>query len=215
MLKSLNPKKPLDPSDFETIDNVSDILYEITDKMGKAKAMLERKNLRDKLSKHLVPDKNAVKKIPLKKSPDKLADFKKGHDFEQKVALWAKTFFEANEIDINIRMNGLAVKRPYEVDVHVLRKVDISLNQQNIWIECKNLSSIIKRDHILLLKSKMKDVEDAFNENREKIYFDKGAIASTSDFDSDAILAADNEIACIYYNKTTNSFTLKNKPEWI
>lgn len=53
LLKSLNPKKPLDSSDFETLDKVSHIIDEITDKMMNAKEMLERKNLRDKLAKHL------------------------------------------------------------------------------------------------------------------------------------------------------------------
>lgn len=52
VMELLNPKKPLDLSDFKTLDDVFRILDEITDKMMSAKELLERKNLRDKLAKH-------------------------------------------------------------------------------------------------------------------------------------------------------------------
>lgn len=158
------------------------------------------------ISKKKAIEKKVVEKTIIKKLPDKLEDFKKGHDFEKKVALWAKKFFEANEIYTNILINGFAVKRPYEVDVHVIRKVGNILNRtdQDIWIECKNLNSTIKRSHVQTLNGKMEDVENACDEGREDFYFDKGAIASTSEFDSDAIRTADDkEIACFYYNKDT------------
>ncbi|MCK4348701.1 MAG: hypothetical protein KAW47_08800 [Thermoplasmatales archaeon] len=146
------------------------------------------------------------------KGTSKETAHKKGHDFEKKVAKWAKRYFNAGEVKTNILMNGLRVKRPYEIDVHVHRKRFLS--EANIWIECKDISSSIKRTHIFKLKSSAEDIEDAYNVDREDFYFDRLAFVSTSKFDVDALsYADDNDIACFHYDG--KKYELKNQPSWL
>lgn len=146
------------------------------------------------------------------KETGKETTHKKGHDFEKKVAKWAKRYFNADKVKTNILMNGLRVKRPYEIDVHVHRKRFLS--EADIWIECKNISSSIKRTHIFKLKSSAEDVEDAYNADREDFYFDRLAFVSTSKFDVDALsYADDNDIACFHYDG--KKYELKNQPSWL
>lgn len=124
---------------------------------------------------------------------------KKGHDFEKKVAKWAKEFFSADKVETNILMNGNNVKRPYEIDVHV-HKAGL-LTSEDIWIECKNIKSSIKRTHMFKLLSSANDIKDACEAGREKFYFDKLVFVSTSNFDVDALsYAAENNIACFHYD---------------
>lgn len=146
------------------------------------------------------------------KGTSKETAHKKGHDFEKKVAKWAKRYFNAGEVKTNILMNGLRVKRPYEIDVHVHRKRFLS--EANIWIECKDISSSIKRTHIFKLKSSAEDIEDAYNVDREDFYFDRIAFVSTSKFDADALsYADDNDIACFHYDG--KKYEPKNQPSWL
>lgn len=124
---------------------------------------------------------------------------KKGHDFEKKVANWAKEFFSADKVETNILMNGNEVKRPYEIDVHV-HKTGL-LTSDDILIECKNIKSSIKRTHMFKLLSSANDIKDAYEAGREKFYFDKLVFVSTSNFDVDALsCAAANNIACFHYD---------------
>ena len=56
--------------------------------------------------------------MPVSRSRARAAQ-KRGHKFEKRVARWAKRYFDAEKVETNILMNGLRVKRPYEIDVHV------------------------------------------------------------------------------------------------
>ena len=135
----------------------------------------------------------------------------KGHKFEKKVARWAKRYFNADDVKTNILVNGLSSKRPYEVDVHVIKGRFL---RKDIWIECKNRKSSIKRVDVFKLLSAAKDIEGACKDGREDFYFDRLAIVSTSDFDLDALsYAEDNDVACFRY--TNNKYELKNKVSWI
>ena len=150
---------------------------------------------------------------PKTKKTGKETAHKKGHDFEKKVAKWAKEYFSADKVETNILMNGNTVKRPYEIDVYVHRTV-LLLFGEDIWIECKNIKSSIKRTHIFKLLSSAKDIEDARDAGREKFYFDKLAFVSTSKFDVDALsYAEDNDIACFHYDG--KKYELKNEPDWL
>jgi len=147
------------------------------------------------------------------KETSKETAHKKGHDFEKKVAKWAKRYFNAGEVKTNILMNGLRVKRPYEIDVYVHQRWALIM-EADIWIECKNISSSIKRTHIFKLLSSAKDIEDAYEADREDFYFDRLAIVSTSKFDVDALsYAEDNDIACFHYDG--KKYELKNQPSWL
>jgi len=133
------------------------------------------------------------------KELEKKSRYKKGHGFEKKVARWAKRYFESDTVETNILVNGI-VKREYEVDVHVSKERGFLSGGRDIWIECKNRKSSIKRDDVIKLVGKAEDVENACDKGREDFYFDKLAIVSTSKFDSDALLLAENkEVACFHY----------------
>jgi hypothetical protein len=148
----------------------------------------------------------------VEKNEGKKSTHNKGHDFEKKVAKWAKRYFDATEVQTNILVNGLRVKRPYEVDVHVYKKK--LLSQSDIWVECKDISSSIRRTHIFKLLSSAQDVEDAHHEGREEFYFDRLVFVSSSNFDTDALSYADeNDIACFHYDG--KKYVLKNNPSWV
>ena len=85
---------------------------------------------------------------------------------------------------------------------------------RDIWIECKDRKSSIKRTDIFKLVSSAEDVENACDEGIEEFYFDYLAIVSTSRFDSDALsYAEDSDVACFHYTK--GKYELKNDVEWI
>jgi len=132
----------------------------------------------------------------------KARDRLKGHEFEKIVAKWAKRYFKADKVKLNHLRRGYKAKRPYEIDVWVYKEGGFLSGGWDIWIECKNIKSSIKRDHIMKLFSKIKDVNDAVDEglSKEGRTFDYGVIVTTSRFDIDALeWATDNEIACFRY----------------
>lgn len=139
----------------------------------------------------------------------------RGEAFEDKVASWAKRYFNAEGVEKRILMRGLRVKRPYEIDVHVYWRSGLFRRKEyDLWIECKNIKGSIKRKHVFELIEKAKDIEDAYNEGIEEFYFDFLAIASTSEFDSDALsYATDHDIACILYDG--KRFRVLNEVKWI
>jgi len=155
--------------------------------------------------------------VPKQKKTVKETAHKKGHDFEKKVSRWATKYFKADEIYTNILLNGLRVKRPYEIDVYVIKKGFLGGllgNSINIMIECKNLKSSIKRTHIFKQISTAQDINEAYNNGRESNYFDYLAFVSASKFDIDALhYAQDNDIACFYYDG--KKYELKTIPSWI
>ncbi|PKP58127.1 MAG: hypothetical protein CVT88_07860 [Candidatus Altiarchaeales archaeon HGW-Altiarchaeales-1] len=145
----------------------------------------------------------------------------KGHTFEKEVvAPWAKKYFKGY-VETNIFKNGLSVKRPYEVDVHVTSRKKgirgILLKDTNdIWIECKNRESSIKRTDIMKLVSAAEDVEAAFEEGREDFYLEKLVFVSVSKYDSDALsYAEEKNVACFQYKNEKVPFKLLNKVDWI
>ena len=142
---------------------------------------------------------------------------KKGHEFEKKVARWAKRYFDADLVETNILMNGLRVKRPYEIDVHVYWESGLLFKEEHdLWIECKDMKSSVKRTHIFKLIESAKDIEDACKEGREDFYFDHLAIATTSRFDQDALAyATDHEIACIVYDGKRFRIVNEDKINWL
>lgn len=122
-------------------------------------------------------------------------------------------------IETNMLVNGLSVKRPYEVEVCVewpegiLRPRGILRRQTNTWIECKNLKSNVKRDHVIKLQGKADDVNAAYQTGKEEKRFDYLTIYSKSDFDQDAVGYA--KMKDILLVKVTNKgFEMVNQPSW-
>lgn len=139
----------------------------------------------------------------------------KGHRFEQEVALWVKEKLKADLVETNILVSGLSVRRPYEVDVYVRKKRSFPLVPMDIWVECKDRQSSIKRKDIANLVSKAEDVFQAYKAGRERFYFDRLALVSTSKFDFDALAYADQtDVLCIYANRDEQKYEEKNNPDW-
>lgn len=163
---------------------------------------------------------NAGEILTKKKNNHKQTSHQKGHDFEKKVARWAKRYFDADVVEKNILKNGLKVKRPYEIDVHVIKNITSqgwfgnNVNRIDILIECKNIKSSIKRTHVFKLLNTAKDIYEAHKASREEFHFDYFAIVSASKFDIDALsYAGDNDIACFQYDG--KKYELKNEPSWL
>jgi len=149
-----------------------------------------------------------------KKESDDGTKYKKGHEFEKKVARWAKRYFGADEVKTNIYVNGIT-KRPYEVDVYVRRRVGfLGRRVENIWVECKNRKASIKRTDIFKLVESARDVNKAYDAGREDEYFDRLIFVSVSRFDVDALsYAKEKDIACFHYKN--NKYELENNVNWI
>jgi hypothetical protein len=127
----------------------------------------------------------------------------KGHKFEEVVERWARKAFDAKETKRNILVNGQAKKRPYEIDVHVHKGGLLGIGAKDYWIECKNKSATIKTTDVMTLIAKAKDVEKAYDENREKFYFSNLVIVSVSKFDSDALAyAKEHDVKCVQYENS-------------
>lgn len=145
---------------------------------------------------------------------NKDSSYKKGHDFEKRVATWAKRRFGAKSVKLNQLANGLTVARPYEIDVHVQYEGSgFFVDTSDLWIECKNIKSSIKRKEILDLVAKAADVFAACNKGRMGFYFDRLAIVSTSQFDHDALAyAKQNDVLCVHFDG--QKFTPKTNPDF-
>lgn len=134
-----------------------------------------------------------------------------GIEFEQKVAAWAKRKF-GSDVSTRRQVNGLSVKRPYEVDVWARIPGGFFRDGKDIWIECEDRRESIKRRDISELINKARDVYQASKAGREDFYFDQLMFISTSNYDSDALQLAEQEgIACIVYDG--RRFCLQNQWE--
>lgn len=145
---------------------------------------------------------------------EKKVAFKKGHDFERQVAAWAQKEFNATSIETNTLVNGLSVARPYEVDVHVqYKRKGLFARTSDLWVECKDRRSSIKRKDVSDLVNKARDVCEASKVGRMKFYFDRLAVVSTSEFDSDALAYANQTgVLCIHFDG--KKFIRKNNPDF-
>jgi hypothetical protein len=181
-----------------------------------SKRRVTKDKIKDKIAgKVKTKVKSKILEKPLSK---KAKERKKGHDFEDKVAKWAKKFFEADEVFVRKLRMGYTQKRPYEIDVHVRIVGGYIVNRggHDIWIECKNLSETVKRTHIFKTVESVKDVNRNFHEgrSRESCYFDHVAVISTSGFDVGALgYATENDVACIHYDK--RKFNIVNDIDWL
>jgi len=139
-----------------------------------------------------------------------------GIELEKKVESWARNRFKASHSETRYQVNGLSVSRPYEVDVwiQIPRRIMVLFRSSiDIWIECKDRKTSIKRKDISDLVSKAKDVYQATIRGKQDFYFDTLMIVSTSRYDFDAIALANQEgVACVLYDG--KSYLLKNNWNW-
>ena len=129
----------------------------------------------------------------------------RGHGFEEQVASWARKHFkDANpRVRTGVSANGLSVKRPYEIDVHMQTKgKGIFGRQADVWIECKwKEKSSVKRTDIMKLVASAQDVYRAARAGREVLYYNGLILASNQRFDSDALNYANQEdVLCIRFD---------------
>jgi len=124
---------------------------------------------------------------------------KKGVELEERVASWLRGL----DYDVIVRdlVRGLVVKRPYEVDVHAVKRRFLR-SPIHIWVECKDIKSNIKRTHIMKLVESARDVKDAEMEGVAEWAPDILMIVATSGFDIDAIRFADKYgVYCVLAKK--------------
>ncbi len=140
----------------------------------------------------------------------KEADYKKGIKFEERVASWAKRKFNTDFAKSDL-VNGMVARRPHQVDIHVRKKK--LFGQDDIWIECKNMTSSVKRTHISKLVDDAKDVYKAFDKGGEEYYYNGLLFVSTSKFDHDALRYADEyDVLCIIFDGKT--YKQQNNPKY-
>ncbi len=175
----------------------------------------------------LKPPKRGIVRAPdvsvraVQRVEEKETAYKKGHNFEKQVAAWANKKLKPTSVTTNFLANGLSVKRPYEIDVHVCFKGKGLFAQQcDVWIECKDRKSRIKRVDISKLVSSAEDVFLTAKAGREKLYFDRLVFASKSEFDSDAVGYADQTgVLCLHFDGKKfieiNTPDFDRDPSWL
>jgi len=133
--------------------------------------------------------------------------YEKGVELEDRVAQWLKTQFgyECKKRDL---ARGKISKRPYEVDIHTMKKGLLGFGRTDVWVECKAYK--IKRTHVTKLVESVRDVKDAAEEEIEDWYPDMLMLVSNKGFDVDAIGLADKYgIYCVKAEKRTFEFVGK------
>ncbi len=143
-----------------------------------------------------------------------------GIEFERKVEVWAKNRFKASKTVMRYHARGLSVTRPYEVDVWVRVPRGFLRHDNDIWIECKDRKASIKRKDISDLISKARDVYESANAGLHDFWFDTLMFVSTSSYDFDAIVLADQEgVACVFYDgkryELHNEWKSSSNPKWL
>lgn len=118
---------------------------------------------------------------------------KKGQALENIAAGWAKRKLGCKEIKMRELVRGKTAIRPWEVDVHGIRK--FLLGSEHVWIECK--VHRVKRKHVLKLKDAIDDVKEAYDDDIAEWEPDEAFIVSPAGFDIDALrLAKKHKIKC-------------------
>ena len=131
--------------------------------------------------------------------------YDKGHRFEEQVVRWVRRRFSelTPEVATNHYANGLSVKRPYQIDVHVHTKGKGLFGQDaNVWIECKwKGKSSVKRIDIMKLVASAQDVYQAAQVGRNEIYYNGLMVVYNQRFDSDALsYAGQQDVLCIRFD---------------
>lgn len=137
----------------------------------------------------------------------------KGAKFEDQVARWARKRF-GTEFAERCFARGNIGHYPHQVDVHV--RIPRSFGRtHDIWIECKDMQSSVKRTDVSKLVGDAKQVYKAHAKGIEKFYFNGLMFVSTSSFDSDALqYANDDDVLCVQFDG--RGYKEMNKPEnWL
>ena len=131
--------------------------------------------------------------------------YEKGHVFEEQVARWVRRQFgdSSPTVRTNQYANGLSVKRPYQIDVHLNAKgKGLFAQEADVWIECKwKEKSSVKRTDVMKLVASARDVYRAADVGRNEICYNGLILVSNQRFDSDALNYADQEdVLCIRFD---------------
>lgn len=140
--------------------------------------------------------------------------------FKQKVASWAENYLGAETTTIGYLANGLASADPYEIDVWGHLKGENSRNDLEIWIECREGGSPIKREDIFNLVRTAVDIFEAAHTIKQEFWFDRLMMVSSVPFEDSALSFAQQEgVVCIlsdglgYQLLTEENWRLK--PSWL
>lgn len=149
----------------------------------------------------------------------------KGAQFEEQVARWLKRQFRDLKLDIKVNdyANGLTVKRPYQIDVHMWAKgKGLFAKEGDVWVECKwKEKSSVKRTDVMKLVSCAQDVYKAHNAGRNEIYYNGLILVSNERFDYDALAYAEQEdVLCVRfdgrkYEPQNESKNWVGEPKWL
>lgn len=137
--------------------------------------------------------------------------YERGVELEGRVARWLKMQF-GYESKMRDLARGKISKRPYEVDIHAVKKSFLGFGRTDVWAECKAYK--IKRAHVTKLVESVRDVNDAFEEEIENWRPDILMLVSNESFDVDAVGMADKYgIYCVKAGERTFEFVGKMTKE--
>lgn len=132
--------------------------------------------------------------------------YETGLNLENRVAKWLTSQF-GYEVKKRDLVRGLVSKRPYEMDVHGIKKQLFGLSKYHLWVECKAYK--IKRAHLTKLVESARDVKEFYENDHVSWKPDMLMLVSTEGFDIDALgLAKRYSIYCVTAGK---AFTFEGK----
>ncbi|NQT71376.1 MAG: hypothetical protein HQ553_01235 [Chloroflexi bacterium] len=113
---------------------------------------------------------------------------------------------------------GRIVEHPYKVDIWT--RFNGKPTRIDMWIECKDQKSPIKRKDVLALVRKAVDVFYAAHADKKDFWFDRLMLISSAPFDPKAIEAANRYgVTCVIYDGATYRIEAykdwQRKPRWL
>jgi hypothetical protein len=149
----------------------------------------------------------------------------KGAQFEEQVARWLKRRFRDLKLEVKVNQyaNGLTVKRPYQIDVHMWAKgKGLFVKEADVWVECKwKEKSSVKRTDVMKLVFCAQDVYRAHQSGKNEIYYNGLMLVSNQSFDYDALAYAEQEdVLCVRFDgqkyEPQNEYNnWVGKPQWL
>lgn len=128
--------------------------------------------------------------------------YEKGINLEKRTAKWLASQFDY-EYTLRDFARGKFSKRPYEVDIHGIKKELLGLSKTHLWVECKAFK--VKRVQVHKLVESAKDVKDlnGQGDGLQKWSPNMLMFVSSEGFDTDAIgMANKYRIYCVHASNT-------------
>ena len=134
------------------------------------------------------------------------------------VAVWLKKSLGAAITTRNYLTTGRVIEHPYKVDIWA--RIPGKQTQIDMWIECKDRKSPVKRKDVLTLVRKAVDVYYSAHADKKDFWFDRLMLVSSAPFDPKAITEANRYgVTCVLYDDAGYQIQAckewKRKPRWL